>query len=92
MAALCTTSVCQHAYLGDHPTLKWVDRAVAGSLAIGFTIAAMRRGQVIAATCGVSSMVCYMQSKRVGPGHASMAYHVAVHVLGAAGFVMFILT
>jgi hypothetical protein len=77
--------------LGDHPALKWVDRAVAASLSIGFTTAAMWHGQVAASTCGTAAMACYVHSKRVTRRSAALAYHVATHVLGAAGFVAFIM-
>ena len=95
MGLLLVTSVLQHgSFVGEHPKLKWVDRAVATTLGLGYTCAAVASGRVLAATCGVASAAMFVQSKRRRMGRRAphrIAAHVAVHVLGALGVTAFVL-
>ena len=91
MSLLLVTSLLQHAsFVGEHPKLKWIDRAVATALGLGYTSAAVASGRAFAASCGVASAALFVQSKRRCMGRRMrIAAHVAVHVLGALGVVAF---
>ena len=91
MLLLLATSVVQHSsFVGDHPRLMWVDRAVATSLGLYYTGAAVVAGRTFAATCGVAAALLFAQSKRRCFGRrVRIAAHVVVHLLGALGVTAF---
>ncbi len=94
MLLLLATSVIQHAtFVGEHPTLMWIDRAVATSLGLGYIVAASAAGRAFAATCGVAAALLFAQSKRRCLGRrVRVAAHVAMHLVGALGVTAFVIS
>ena len=85
VALLLATSILQHATsIRRHTVLRWVDRVVAASVTVGYTMAAASAGHALPAACGTTAAIMYVASKRCS-GASAQRMHVMVHVVGAVG-------
>jgi hypothetical protein len=95
LTLLCVTSVAQHAVLADHRTMCWFDRAVASSMAVGYTTAAFVTGRTCSLCCWTVAIALYVQSKILKKWRRTLRLalwcHFMAHVISTTGFALFIL-
>lgn len=90
VALLFLTSMVRHSTaVGLHPLVRGIDRAVAASVTIAYTGAAIRAGHAIPAACGAVAALMYGLSKVVSTRYNQPA-HVVVHLAGALGLTLHI--